>query len=310
MTLKTKEAIGGDAATGTGEQASEPKTRSVVSRDGTNIRYLEIGHGPGVVVMHGAMESAQSHILLARALSDTFTVYLPDRRSRTLGFPFVKDYNIQKEVEDLDALLTKTDSHDVFGVSSGAIVCLRAASVLDRIRKAGIYEPPLFLSEPAATAILTRFDDEMTRGKVNAAFITAMKGAQMGPALFRLLPRPLLEYLTGQQMKKQQRGAKEGDETMSQLAATIHYDSELVAEMSGRLGDFRNVTANVLLLGGSKSPAYLKSALDSLEGILPHVRRVEFPGLDHGGSSVPGTFNRRGDPALVARELRGFFAGP
>ncbi|MDA4112747.1 MAG: hypothetical protein OK474_01750 [Thaumarchaeota archaeon] len=97
---------------------------------------------------------------------------------------------------------------------------------------------------------------------------------------------------------------------MSQLAATLHYDFELVAEMSGRLEDFRKVTASVLLLGGSKSPPYLKDALDSLEKILPHVRRAEFPGLDHGGSSDPGPFNRRGDPALVAQELRGFFAGP
>jgi len=177
MTMKTKEAL--DQAvkkTDTVRQVGEPKTCSVVSRDGTSIRYLELGRGPGVVVMHGAMESARSHLLLARALSDTFTVYLPDRRSRTLGFPFVKDYDVQKEVEDLDALLTKTDSHGVFGVSSGAIICLRAASVLDQIARAGIYEPPLSLTRSAATAILTRFDDEMTRGKVNAALITGACG--------------------------------------------------------------------------------------------------------------------------------------
>jgi hypothetical protein len=64
----------------------------------------------------------------------------------------------------------------------------------------------------------------------------------------------------------------------------------------------------VLLLGGSKSPAYLKTALDALENVLPHVQRIEFPGLDHGGSSDASNTNRGGKPELVAQALRQFFA--
>jgi hypothetical protein len=63
-----------------------------------------------------------------------------------------------------------------------------------------------------------------------------------------------------------------------------------------------------MLLGGSKSPAYLKQALDALEQAIPQVRRVEFPGLDHGGSSDLGPTNRSGDPQRVAQELLRFFA--
>jgi pimeloyl-ACP methyl ester carboxylesterase len=51
----------------------------VTSRDGTPIGYLRTGRGPAVVILHGSMESARSHTLLARALAGDFTVYLPDR---------------------------------------------------------------------------------------------------------------------------------------------------------------------------------------------------------------------------------------
>ena len=48
---------------------------SVVSRDGTTIGYRRLGAGPGVIMLHGAMESSQSHFELAEALADAYTVY-------------------------------------------------------------------------------------------------------------------------------------------------------------------------------------------------------------------------------------------
>jgi len=59
---------------------------------------------------------------------------------------------------------------------------------------------------------------------------------------------------------------------------------------------------------GLGSPAYLKPSVKSLEKILPRAKHFEFPGLDHGGSSNPGLFDRHGNPAIVARELQRFFA--
>jgi hypothetical protein len=37
--------------------------------------------------MHTGMQAAQNFMLLAKALSDEFTVYLPDRRGRGLSGP-------------------------------------------------------------------------------------------------------------------------------------------------------------------------------------------------------------------------------
>jgi pimeloyl-ACP methyl ester carboxylesterase len=153
--------------------------------------------------------------------------------------------------------------------------------------------------------VLTRFDQEMAQGKVAAALITAMKGAQMGPPIFNAMPRWLAERLTSAFMASEERKDSGGYIPMRALAPTMHYDFQLVAEMNGRRDAFRAIRADVLLLGGSKSPAFLKAALDGLEKTLPGARRVELQGLDHAAS---WNTDRGGHPEPVAEVLRRFFA--
>jgi hypothetical protein len=143
----------------------------------------------------------------------------------------------------------------------------------------------------------------MAQGKVAAALITAMKGAQMGPPIFNLMPRWLLERLTTMAMKQEEKKAGGGYVSMRALAPTLHYDMQLVVEKSGKLDGFKAIPAEVFLLGGSKSPAYLKAALDALEKVLPHVTRVELAGLDHAAS---WNADRGGKPERVAQALRRF----
>src|SRR5690349_24767484 len=91
----------------------------VTSRDGTPIGYLKTGRGPAVVILHGSMESARSHTLLAQALAGDFTVYLPDRRGRGMSGPHRPDHSVRTEVEDLQAVLAESGAQLVFGVSAG-----------------------------------------------------------------------------------------------------------------------------------------------------------------------------------------------
>jgi len=65
---------------------------------------------------------------------------------------------------------------------------------------------------------------------------------------------------------------------------------------------FARTPAQVLLLGGSKSPAYLKTSLQGLASVLPRVQRAELAGCDH---LAP---DNSGHPEQVVRELRPFFA--
>lgn len=137
-----------------------------------------------------------------------------------------------------------------------------------------------------------------------------MYGLDLAPPVFKLMPRRLLEWLTSMAMKNEDKKAASDAVTMRKLAPTVRYAGILLAEMAGTIDTFRTVPADVLLLGGSKKgPAFLKPALEALAQTLPHNRRVEFPGLDHGGSSDASSTNPGGGkPEIVAREIRPFFA--
>jgi pimeloyl-ACP methyl ester carboxylesterase len=283
-------------------------TNLVTSKDGTSIQYLQLGRGPGVVLLHGAMESARSHLSLAEGLSDAFTVYLPERRGHQLGVPFVSEYSMQKEVDDLEALLGKTGARAIFGVSAGGLICLQAALTLPSMEKVALYEPALIVNGSASVDFLPRYNREIRQGKTAAALVSGMKGTRLGPPVFNAIPRWLLEVLTAMTMKQEDKKAKTGDITMRALAPTLHYDFQLAAEMAESLANFKAIQTRVLLLGGDRSPAWLKAALDALAKTLPHVERTEFPGLDHGGSSDISSTNRSGQPDVVAAELRRFFA--
>lgn len=50
--------------------------------------------------------------------------------------------------------------------------------------------------------------------------------------------------------------------------------------MSNKQEYFKNVSPEVLLLNGSKSPLFLKNSTDALNKVLPHATHKELSGLD------------------------------
>ena len=192
---------------------------------------------------------------------------------------------------------------------NGHLISLQAALTLPAIHKVAIYEPGLSVNGSTPLDWVARYGKEMAQGKVAAALVTGMLGPQMGPPIMKYIPRPLLEAFTNRLLTQEDKNGGGEYLSMRELAPTLHYDAQLLIEMSGTLERFRAMKAEVLLLGGSKSAAFQKASLDALEKVLPHVTRVEFSGLDHAGAwnhdrqRKPG-----GQPELVAQELRRFFA--
>jgi pimeloyl-ACP methyl ester carboxylesterase len=281
-----------------GQQQTVPyRTGSVISRDGTTIGYRQLGSGPAVVLVHGGMQAAQNFMTLGAELADAFTVFIPDRRGRGLSGPHREGHGISTECEDIDALLHETGAHHVFGLSAGALISLCAARTSPYIQHLAIFEPPLPVADTDRVAWLPRFEREIAQGQLAAAMMTGIRGAQVSP-LFGLVPRFLLTPLLNLAINADAKKVKDGDVPLKEIIPTLQFDAKTVSETKGSLESFKDVRAEVLLLGGSKSPAYLKAALDALEKTLPHVTRVEFPGLDH---LAP---DNSGKPKIVAQELR------
>ena len=275
------------------------------SADGTKIGYRTLGSGPDVVLLHGSMETAHSHMGMARSLADRFTVHLPDRRGRGASGPYPADFGIRTEVEDLAAVLSQTGASSVFGVSSAGLIVLEAARVLPGIAVAAVYEPALITDGTTYTSWLSRYDREMAEGKVASALVTSMAGLRLGPPPW--FPRGLLTAATKAMMKSEDKKAAPGEPTMRALAPTLRYEGLLLAEMTGKVATFAGITAEVLLLTAGKGLSWLRPGFDALQEALPTVRRHEFATLDHGGSGDRSRTNPGGKPEVVAKEVGRFF---
>ncbi len=287
-------------------------TGLVTSADGTPIGYLRPGRGPAVVLLHGSNESARSHLQLALVLAGEFTVYLPDRRGRGLSGPHKADHGMRTEVADLQAVVAESGAQKVFGVSISALIALQAARTTPAIRQIAAYGPALLMDTSGRyTSWVRRFDQEMASGQMADALITSLRGLDLAPPAFKVLPRRLLAAITNAAMKKEDAQAADGDVTMRKVAPTLRHEGLLLAEMAGTIAAFADVPADVLLLGGDmRRPAFIRPAFDALAHTLPRARCAVLPGLDHGGSSDPGPANRGGKPEAVAPEIRSFFAQP
>ncbi len=277
---------------------------SLTSKDGTIIGYRQFGSGPGLILVHGGMAASQHLMKLGEELSDDFTVYIPDRRGRGLSGPFGDDYSIQREVDDLDAILNKTGAHYVFGLSSGALITLQAACNLPAIHKIALFEPALYIDHSLLekfNKVMNRFDKEIAEGEIAAALVTVLKGLGIMPSMFNLLPRFLLVRIFTRALRNDFLKVKGDDVPLQLLVPTQHFDYQLLVETEGTLENFKAVQAGVLLMEGSKSPSFLKDTIDALCKVLPHAKRRELFGLDHAAPT------NSGKPERVARELQRFF---
>lgn len=285
---------------------------TVTSADGTEIGFRSVGEGPGLLLVQGSMGTIENFTQLAQELSDSFTVHLAERRGRGRSpKPFTDDHSITKDVEDVAALLRATDASYLFGLSSGGVIALQAALTLPAVRKVAVYEPALVF-DPARTTAAQRFAGEMAKGDIARALVTAMKASEMGPSFLARTPTWLLVALTRTLLRREDATAARngGPRYWHELAPTLQYDFAIIQEMSPRWRTFQDIAIPVLLLGGSRSPAYLTAALDALEQILPRSERVELDGLDHGAAwNHHKQQNPRGRPARVAQALRHFFSG-
>jgi hypothetical protein len=135
------------------------------------------------------------------------------------------------------------------------------------------------------------------------ALVTASKIVTLNPALLKLIPRPLLEMATSRVLRSEEKKGTGKYAPMRELLPAIRYDLKEVSEMDGKAESFKLVKAEILLVGGTKSP-YLKNALAALETILPKVRRDQLEGPDHSGTWIS---DQGGNPELVAQSLRRFF---
>ena len=280
----------------------------VTSKDGTNIGYRHMGSGPGLILLHGGISSSQYLMKLGAALCDDFTVYIPDRRGRGLSGPFGDNYGLQREVEDLDAILKNTGAHYIFGGSSGGLIALQSSITLPDIHKIITYEPVVYVNKDEMDRfndIVQEFSKELDDGDLTTAMITSLdvytklNPEEKSSAVFHL-PSLVWKPIFGLILEADERHVKGDDVTLKELMPTLKFDVQLVNETEGKLDNFKDVSAEVLLLNGSKSPIFLKHSIETLNKLLPQVTQKELQGLDHDSAQDYGK------PDVIAEEIKSF----
>jgi pimeloyl-ACP methyl ester carboxylesterase len=248
------------------------------------------------------MLASQAFIELGQALAGEYTVYIPDRRGRGMSGPHGDGYSVVRDVEDVRALVDETGAQALFGLSSGAIIALESALAVRAIRRVAAFEPPYRVGRFDPSAWAPRFERELSDGKLADAMLTVIGGTG-GPAFLRLVPRFLLVPLVKHGLRANAERTKPGEIPFAELVPTMRYDARIVNETSRSLERMRTLGASTLLVGGSKSPVFLRSALDVLAALIPGAERLELRGVGH---TAPCN---EGKPSIVAAALRSFFAG-
>lgn len=129
---------------------------------------------------------------------------------------------------------------------------------------------------------------------------TAGSIVKLAPLPIRLLPRWMRERATRGLMKRLGGGGG-GYAPLEELLPAMRYDFQVVGELSQQVDSFAVLDKEVLLLGGTNIPAYLKLALEKLSFTLPKAPRRTLPGLNH---AAPWNADRGGAPLVVAEAIR------
>lgn len=248
-------------------------TQFVTSADGTPIAYETIGTGPALVLVDGAMcDRTMGHARpFAAELAPHFTVYAYDRRGRHESGTGATDWSVDREIEDLDAVITAASgTAHVFAASSGAHLALTAAQRGSAIDKLVVYEAPYVVDDsrrPNAADLPDQVKQMLAQGHESAAVKAFLRAVG--------LPAPMVMVMSVLPMWKQ----------MKTLAVTIPHDLTMVVPyQQGRPipADLHTgVTQDTLVIAGGKSPQWMKAAQDAVVAQLPHGRLITLPGQTH-----------------------------
>jgi pimeloyl-ACP methyl ester carboxylesterase len=240
---------------------------TVTSKDGTTIAFDRIGAGPPLIIVVGAFNDRSTGAPLAEVLADDFTVINYDRRGRGASGD-TAPYAIEREVEDLDALIEEVGGEaSVFGYSSGAALALKATAAGSTITRLALYDMPPVVDDGRPresvdhAARLTELVAGDRRGDAVEYFQSKLVGIPEGVvAQLRHAPfRPALEA----------------------VAHTLVYDATIVVDRWQPNDLEASITVPTLAIAAGAASPLLPAAAQALAAAVPDARALTLDGQTH-----------------------------
>lgn len=273
--------------------------KTTTSKDGTVIAYEQMGSGPPLILVDGALcgRTFGPMAQLAALLATRFTVIHYDRRGRgdsgadtRKTFSFTED-TVPREIEDIQALAEVLGgSAHLFGISSGAMLAMRAASGGVNARSLAMYEAPLSLDGtriPNPRDFREQITEQLTAGDNGAAVKIFMRAVGV----------PAFGIVFMQLMRGVWNNLKKGAPTLPNDFAALgdtQTGGPLPAEIAEKV---RSLRIPLRTMYGGKSPAYMGHA----------AKRVAAEAKD-GSTSVVARQTHNVAAKALAPELITFFS--
>jgi pimeloyl-ACP methyl ester carboxylesterase len=253
---------------------------TVTSRDGTTIAFDRLGRGTPVVLVCGGSTSRMANAQLAAVLASDLEVFNYDRRGRGDSGDTLP-YAIDRELEDLEAVIDAAGTASVYGTSSGGVLALLAAAGGVPVTKLALWEPP-FVPEgfprPPEDQV-EQYETMIGEGRRDDAveyFMSKVIG----------MPQEFVDQAKTQPFWADQEA----------IAHTLAYDARIMGDYTVPTERAASVKAPTLVIAGGADFPWMRQTATALADAIPEgeVRFLEGQGHDV-------------DPAVLGPVLVEFF---
>jgi pimeloyl-ACP methyl ester carboxylesterase len=259
---------------------------TAVAEDGVDVRAIDEGAGPCILIVHGGLSDPSAWSKVAAMLAARFRVVRLHRRRYRLDLD-LSECSMTDEVKDVRAVAAALGRQFVLvGHSSGAVVALEAlAAGLPGAVGAVLYEPPALLHADEFGEAAARIRTDFDAGRIRPALSGFLRSFVQQPAAASWIAGQVLPSLPGVR-----------DFIKGQVG-----DAVALNALGPRLDAYRTITRPVVFLTGDRSPKHLQERVRRLAETLPRARVVTMAGQAHGANDVA--------PELVSHEISRFVAG-
>jgi pimeloyl-ACP methyl ester carboxylesterase len=253
---------------------------TVTSKDGTTIAFDRLGSGPPVVLVCGGSVDRTADAAIAQELASDFTVFNYDRRGRGDSGDTLP-YAIDREVEDIEAVIGAAGgSAFLWGSSSGAVLALIAAESVP-VTKLALWEPPFIpddLPRPPEDQV-SQYETMVAEGR---------RGDAVEYFMTKIIGMPA-EVVAGARTQPWWAATEA-------LAHTLAYDARIMGDYSIPKDRAASVKVPTMVIAGGADFPWMRQTAETLAAALPdgQVRLLEGQGHDV-------------DPGVLAPVLKEFF---
>lgn len=247
----------------------------IFSKDGTPIACWRTGEGPPLVLVHGSISDHTYWEPVLPELQRRFAVYTVDRRGFGESGDFSESYAIEREYEDVAAVVDSIgDPVNLLGHSYGAICALEGARLTPRnVHRLIVYEPPINASYPPG--FVERLEAMLDAGDKEGMIATFMR------EMLGLEPEEVPEW-----------------QEWVPFAHTLPRELRAAEAYAFDARRFDSLRIPTLCCSGDESPPFLQEGTRVVAEVLPDSRIAVMRGQGHEAVET--------GPDLLVREVLRF----